>query len=175
MLGRERDAAEAAKALDQRTEDDITRLGLPNARRCYSEVRYYLQRRKDKRRIKTLPKIDQYREDGDLVIDVGPRTEREPGGIEFESGAHLTFGITLRDDSTGAKLVGYRYRLDLPNTSGLRFIRIDLNREPHENPLEVPRSHIHPGFENVHLPFPVMSPLDVLDRIFDVIEPAFTR
>jgi hypothetical protein len=33
---------------------------------------------------------------------------------------------------------------------------------------------MHPGFEGIHMPFPVMTPIEVLDRIVHVIEPHFT-
>jgi hypothetical protein len=72
--------------------------------------------------------------------------------------------------------VSYRFHLHLPPTSGLRFVRIDLNsyKEGHDQ-LHMPRSHVHPGFEGIHIPFPAMRPLEVLDRIFHVIEPHFGR
>ena len=85
-------------------------------------------------------------------------------------------GTGLRFDGEASSLLAYRFYLRLPPSSGLPFFRIDLNlSKGNYDPLDQPRSHLHPGFENVHLPFPVLEPLAVLDRFVHVIEPYFTR
>ena len=116
---------------------------------------------------------------GETQINAGPTIFREPCSrcVQFESGAQLSFGITFRENEvTGrTEILSYRFHLQLLPASGLRFVRVDLNPLGGANdPLHVPRSHVHPGFERVHIPFPAMRPLEVLDRIFHVIEPAFT-
>lgn len=174
MLGPERDPIETARRFDERCVADIEAIELPVAGRLHSEIHHYLQRKRDKGLVTTLPKVQQTQQGGEFLINVGPTSDREQGGIVFNSGARLAIGITLRANQTGATLLSHRYRLDLPDAAGLKFIRIDLGQKENSNPLHVPRSHLHPGFENVHVPFPVMSPLDILDRIFEVIEPAFT-
>ena len=49
--------------------------------------------------------------------------------------------------------------------------RFDLNDKAHDSPLHEPRCHYHPGADDVRLPCPALTPLEVLDRIFLVIEP----
>jgi hypothetical protein len=68
-------------------------------------------------------------------------------------------------------LAAYRFQLNLPDGNSPSFYRFDLNPEAHETPLFEPRCHLHPGLEEVRLPCPVLTPLEVLDRIFLVIEP----
>lgn len=169
-----------AAAFERRTADELDELHIPPPRQYASEIRYYLQRMTDTDQTKNGAHLVKTRsgEPGETVIDVGPTVFREPCDdcVLFKSGAKLSFGITLRQDAERTRLLAYRFYLQLLPTSGLRFIRIDLNR-PKDNydQLQQPRSHMHHGFGNVHFPYPVMSPIEVLDRIFEVIEPAFTR
>src|ERR1017187_3895315 len=57
------------------------------------------------------------------------------------------------------------------NSQDSRKPRFDLNDKAHDSPLHEPRCHYHPGVDEVRLPCPVLTPLEVLDRIFLVIEP----
>jgi len=68
-------------------------------------------------------------------------------------------------------LVAYRFHLSLPEGQSPSFYRFDLNDKAHESPLTEPRCHYHPGVDDVRLPCPVLTPLEVFDRIFMVIEP----
>jgi hypothetical protein len=170
---------EAAKAFEARTATDVTSLGLPEPHEIYRQIRIYVQRMRDKERTKNGVRVLSHRDlgNGDTQINAGPTIYREPCEtcIQFRSGAQLSFGITLRFDGKQTTLLSYRFYLSLQPASGLRFVRIDLNaRNEAYDPLHEPRSHIHPGFEGVHIPFPVMGPIDILDRIVHVIEPHFT-
>ncbi len=179
MSGEAWDANARARLLDERVAEELERIEL--ARDFHGQLRFYLQRMTDRGFCKK-PRLEQLRTpEGHTRIGVGPPIYRAPcqDCLIFKSGARLSFGITLRADGSLNNLVSYRFHLQLLQSSGLQFVRIDLNdlNSPNRQyePLEMPRSHIHPGFENVHVPFPVMHPLDVLDRIFHVIEPRFTR
>jgi hypothetical protein len=172
------DRAAAAKDLEARTADDIAKIDLPAPHECFSEIRIYLQRATDNRQTRNgVHVLSQKREDGDTLINAGPTIFREPcpDCIQFASGAQLKFGITLRFDGVKTTLLAYSFHLQLLSSSGLRFVRIDLNRPSGNADPHMPRSHVHPGFENIHLPFPVMQPLEILDRIVHVIEPHFTH
>lgn len=119
-------------------------------------------------------------ENGDSQINAGPRTVKQnqqcEDCIQFRSGSQLSFGVTLRSNGKTSSLLAYSFYLKLPPGRGLGFLRIDLNGpKEYYDPLDQPRSHLHPGFENVHLPFPVLEPLAVLDRIVHVIEPHFAQ
>lgn len=149
--------------------DDLDRLALPAPHECLSEIRSYLQRERDAHRIRDGAHQLKRRD-----LDTG-ETQINVDRVQFASGARLEFGITLRAEAGRTKLLSYKFHLELLPASGLKFLRIDLNFSGRTcDPLRVPRSHLHPGFENIHLPFPVMRPLEVLDRIFHVIEPRFT-
>ena len=178
------DYAAAARASEQRWTSLIETVSLPSPNVLVRQVRTYLQRMTDTGRVIRGPRsishlVSVFQEDeGYVQINVGPTIFKEPceDCIRFRSGAQLSFGLTVRQDNLGVRLISYRFYLDLLNTSGLRFVRIDLNPPKSEyDPLHIPRSHIHTGFEGIHLPFPVMHPLEVLDRIFHVIEPHFTH
>jgi hypothetical protein len=46
---------------------------------------------------------------------------------------------------------------------GASFLRFDLNLPEHENQQRELRCHLHPGSDDVLVPAPMMSPLEVLD------------
>lgn len=179
MLGRVRDANAAAVLFERRTDSNLDVLNLPAPHACFREIRFYLQRMTDTGRTTNGTRALSQRvvDTGEMQITAGPSIFREPSEncVEFRSRAKLAFGVTLRVENARTRLLSYRFHLQLLPTSGIRFVRIDLNPVGHNDPLQVPRSHIHPGFPQIHLPYPVMTPLEVLDRIFHVIEPAFSR
>ncbi len=179
MSGRAWDGAGAAKSLDAKVAAELDRIDLPPTQQFFGELRFYLQRMTDRGRLtkgaRSLSQLETA--EGHTQINVGPTIFRAPceNCLIFRSGAQLSFGITLRVDGSFSRLLAYRFHLNLIQSSGLRFIRIDLNTPKAEyDPMHMPRSHMHPGFEHVHIPFPAMHPMEVLDRIFHVIEPHFT-
>jgi len=171
--------AGAARALEARTAADLVHMDVSAPHECFREIRFYLQRATDTGRTRNGVHVLSRREleNGDTQINAGPTIFREPCEtcIQFPSGAQLSFGITLRFDGSQTTLLAYRFYLHLLPASGLRFIRIDLNSPKEDyDPLHLPRSHMHPGFEGIHIPFPAMRPLEILDRMIHVIEPHFT-
>lgn len=169
----------AAHAHDRKVETDIAGMDVPAPNIYWRQIRAYLQRKTDRGQIRSgVRALVQLDRAPDMQITAGPAIYKSPcdACIQFHSGAQLSFGLTLRRDGNRSRLLAYRFHLALPGYSGLSFIRIDLNFLTDGcDPLQIPRSHFHPGFENIHLPFPVLSPLEILDRIFHVIEPSFTR
>ena len=111
---------------------------------------------------------------GLVLINLGPSVDQgsSPDHFHFDSGARLSFGITLREARSGSSLVAYRFHFHLPAERLPEFLRFDLNPQVHDNPLGEPRCHLHPGLEPVRLPLPALDPFEVLDRVFFVIEPA---
>jgi hypothetical protein len=173
------DANEAAKLFDQKAAEYLDNLIIPSPTDFLRQLKSYLQRMMDKDWItEGVQHVKQKRaENGDILISAGPQIHKvdEPS-IRFFSGAQLSFGITLRDEIARSRLISYCFHLQLPLGSKLEFFRIDLNPPKDKyDPLDQPRSHMHPGFRGIHVPFPTMSPLEVLDRIFYVIEPHFTK
>ena len=120
--------------------------------------------------LRILKKVESH----DLTfITLGPSFDQGLTDSHFylESGSRLSFGITLREGNRRCSLIAYRFQLNLPESQSPSFYRFDLNEKAHEKPLDEPRCHYHPGVEDVRLPCPALTPLDVLDRIFLVIEP----
>ena len=180
MFSRPWDPLSAAKAQDARTSAELLRLGLPEPGEYVTDIRFYLQRMTDRGRTLNGARLVAIQDagNGTSLIEAGPTVFKEPCEqcILFRSGAKLSFGVTLRSDTRRSTMLAYRFHLQLLPASGLKFVRIDLNTASDvRNGLDQPRSHIHPGFEGIHIPFPLMSPLEVLDRIFRVIEPYFSR
>ncbi len=112
-----------------------------------------------------------------FVIDQGHwHGEPDEAPIEslhFTDGAKLGFIITLRGTPAGSRLVEAAFNLALPATAGLKFFRIHVEAETPNDHLQKSRSHCHPGFQSIHLPFPVMEPRAILDRIAFEIFPKF--
>lgn len=177
MPDRPWDATAAALLLEQRTARDVAGLTLPSPETCFRDLRDYLVGMSHRRRIRPYSLLKQRRSAEELAIEAGPQIFRAPCAdcIQFASGALLSFGVTLSAANGQSELLACRFHLQLPSTAGLEFIRIDLDPASGSvDPLRKPRSHLHPGFD-VHVPFPVLQPLEALDRIFEVIEPAFAR
>ena len=110
-------------------------------------------------------------------ISVGPALDKGATDSHFylESGSRLSFAITLRESSDRCSLIAYRFHLSLPANQSPSFYRFDLNDKAHDSPLFEPRCHLQPGIDELRLPCPALTPLEVLDRIFLVIEPQVVR
>ena len=166
---------ERAKRLDEGTERFLAGMALPSVKDCVAQIRIYLQRQDAdfghrNNVLRILKKVESH----DLTfITLGPSFDQGLTDSHFylESGSRLSFGITLREGNRRCSLIAYRFQLNLPESQSPSFYRFDLNEKAHETPLNEPRCHYHPGVEDVRLPCPALTPLDVLDRIFLVIEP----
>ena len=91
-----------------------------------------------------------------VLITLGPTFDSGPTDQHFhhESGARLSFGLTLREANKRCGLVAYRFQLNLPEGHAFSFYRFDLNGKRHAEPLLEPRCHIHPGLEGFGYRFP---------------------
>ena len=166
---------ERAKRLDEGTERFLAGMALPSVKDCVAQIRTYLQKQNadsptQNNVHKLLKRIASHHV---TSISVGPPFEKGPPDLYFylESGARLSFGITLRESNGRCSLVAYRFHLSLPEGQSPAYYRFDLNEKAHKTPLTEPRCHYHPGVDNVRLPCPALTPLEVFDRIFMVIEP----
>jgi hypothetical protein len=171
MLG---GASERAKALDGGLERSMESIVLPSARDTIAQVRTYLLRQDaDGGSRNNVYRILRTTTSRDVVyMAVGPSFDTGPTDSHFylASGSRLSLGITLRETNRRCSLVSYRFQLNLPEGILPSFYRFDLNEKAHETPL-FERCHFHPGIDEVRLPCPALTPLEVLDRIFLVIEP----
>jgi hypothetical protein len=118
--------------------------------------------------------LKPYRSSGFAQIDLGPTIDKGPTAdhFRFDSGARLCFGLTLREVERGSQIIAFRYHYQFPDGHSSKFLRFDLNDEPKPDPLAEPRCHLHPGINDVRIPFSVHHPIDILDRIFFVLERA---
>jgi hypothetical protein len=168
-------ADERAKTLDGAIKSSLASLRLPSSRDLIAQLRTYLLKmeaeiHKGNNVYRILRKVESRQR---VVITLGPTFDDGQTDQHFhlESGARLSFGLTLREANGRCALVAYRFQLNFPEGHAPSFYRFDLNDKGHAKPLLEPRCHIHPGLENVRLPLPALTPVEVLDRIFLVIEP----
>ncbi len=66
--------------------------------------------------------------------------------------------------------MSYRFYLELGENSSPRFLRFDLNPGAYADPLKELRCHVHPGHPDIRIPLSMLSPQEVLDRIFFAVE-----
>jgi hypothetical protein len=169
-------ARQRAEALDSKTDGDLAGLQLDPPSRVFTEIRAYLQRRSDEMNVRNNPiqLLRLYPAKGLAQIDLGPTIDKgaTEGHFRFDSGARLCFGITLRQVDRGSQIVAFRYHYEFPDGRAPKFLRFDLNDDPHSDPLLEPRCHLHPGIDDVRIPFSVHHPIEILDRIFFVLERA---
>ena len=168
-------AHERAKALDGRTEESLSGISLPSVRDLVAQIRNYLltQDADVGLRNNVYQFLKAFESRRRTVISMGPQFDNGPEESHFrlESGSRLSFGITLSEGNSRCSLVAYRFQVNLPEGRSPAFYRFDLNDKAHETPLTEPRCHYHPGVDDVRLPCPALTPLEVLDRVFLVIEP----
>lgn len=168
-------AGQRAKAHDCSIESALAALTLPSYGDLKAQIQtYLLKQNADMGTHNNVYKILRANADNDVfTISLGPRFDKGPDDSHFylESGSRLSFGITVRGSNAGCSLLEYRFQLSLPDSHTPQFYRFDLNDKAHETPLHEPRCHLHPGTDKVRLPCPVFTPLEILDRIFLVIDP----
>jgi hypothetical protein len=172
-------ALRRAAALDGKTHSEVGERLLPPPRKVLSEIRAYLLRRSEDMNTRNNPiqLLKSTKSKGVASISLGPGIDKgpTPQHFHFDSGARLSFGLTLRERDRGAQLVSFRYHYQLPPAQSRQYIRFDLNEAQHEDPLSEPRCHLHPGLEDVRLPTSLHDPFEILDRIFLVLEESMQR
>jgi hypothetical protein len=169
-------ARKLAESLDFKTDRELAALRLDLPKRVLTQIRAYLQRRADKMNVRNNPiqLLKLYPSNGFAQIDLGPAIDKGLRGdhFRFDSGARLSFGLTLREVERGSQIVAFRYHYELPDGQSPKFLRFDLRDQPHPDPLAEPRCHLHPGIDDVRIPFSLHDPMEILDRIFFTLERA---
>lgn len=169
-------ARQRAAGLDSNTHDALTALRLEPPRELFTHIRGYLFRRcQEMKTENNAYKLLSYRPSNDLAeIELGPMIDKgpTPDHFRFDSGARLSFGLILREVDGRSEVVSFRYHYVFPDGQSPQYLRFDLNKAPHDDPLAEPRCHLHPGIDDVRIPFSVHNPIDILDRIFFVLERA---
>jgi hypothetical protein len=171
----ERALAQALKMdVTTRNEALFTALGPPHT--VFSELRAYLIRRADEFGTADNNPWNLLRfiapEKGVSYIALGPSIDKGPTAdhFRFNSGARLSFGLALEDKGKMSRLVSFRYHYHLPDGRSPAYLRFDLNRNLHDDPLKEPCCHLHPGLDDVRIPVTLHKPLEILDRIFFSVE-----
>lgn len=96
------------------------------------------------------------------------RTGHKPHFLRRDGG-WLVFTITVKHRrGRPLELIAYDFEVCFPPhavTSGgfPRFVRFDLNQPAHGNEDRGLRSHLHPGHDDLIVPGPLMTPLELLD------------
>lgn len=168
-------ARSRAETLDSRMQAEIGERVLASPRVLFTEIRAYLYRRCAEMRTKNDPygllKLVPETK-GVASIALGPPFDKGPTDehFYFESGARLSFGLTLREVDRGSQLVAFKYHYQLPDGRSPEYVRFDMNKAPHPDPLVEPCCHLHPGLEDVRIPISLHDPFEILDRIFFVLE-----
>jgi len=169
------EAVRRATALDKVLHTRVGEFSLESVHEVVSSIRAYLIRRAGEMSLENNPWTSlKFKEAsrGVWLIALGPTIDKgdTPDHFHFDSGARLSFGLTLQEDGKRSRLVSFRYQYNMPEGKSPSFLRFDLNHATHENPLMEPLCHLHPGLEEVRLPFSVHHPLEILDRIFFVVD-----
>lgn len=139
-----------------------------------TEIRAFLQGNEQQEQANNVIALLRSTENNDLfAIELGPQIDKVATDkhYRFDSGARLSFGITLRKTSRKkTSLLTYRFHYVFKDGHSPSFIRFDLNSDSKDSTLEEARCHIHPGLKDTRLPARVLSPIEVLDRIFFVLD-----
>ena len=175
-LGLTREKAKnRAEARDAKTHEDVSERLHASPHGVLSQIRAYLIRRSAEIEAGNNPiQLLKLRQDahGMAAIFLGPAFDKgpTPEHFYFDSGARLSFGLTLRERGRDSELVGYRFHYQMPEGKSPEYFGFHLNQAPHEDPLIEPRCHLHPGIKNVRIPLSMYDPIEILDQVFFVID-----
>jgi hypothetical protein len=168
------DASGRAAVFDEKIASEIAKNIPGNSTDLFIEIRAYLIRRADEMDVRNNPmKLAKLvREVDTALILLGPTFDKgpTPDHFHFDSGARLSFSLTVRDSHGSLELISFRFQYQRQDNRVPEYFRFDLNHAGHENPLMEPRCHVHPGLEDVRLPFTLLNPIEILDRIFFVLD-----
>lgn len=169
------EARKRAAALDARIHAEIGKPLRVPAHKLLSEIRAYLFRRSEEMETSNNPNqlLKFYSQANDLaLITLGPSIDKGPDGhyFRFDSGARLSFLVVVRERKKVSELVTFRFHFQLPEGRSPEYFRFDLNEGFHDDPLSEPRCHFHPGLEKARIPLYLHDPVEILDRIFFVLE-----
>jgi hypothetical protein len=84
-----------------------------------------------------------------------------------DDGAWFDFSITVRERGRQLELVAQDFEIRLPPGMGGPFLRFDYNLPAHRNEEREMRCHLHPGSDDILVPAPLMSSLEMLALFID--------
>ncbi len=166
-------ARQKAAGLNEVMELEVSAIPLAAHHEFLAEILSFLITNEQSEKSNNPQRLLKRTTEGDLVkIVLGPQIDKGPsdGHFKFDSGARLSFGITLRQLRRKSHLVAYRFHYVFRDGHSPSFVRFDLNSSGERPALEESRCHLHPGLDDSRLPARVLRPLEVLDRIFFVLD-----
>ncbi|KYF95002.1 hypothetical protein BE17_47535 [Sorangium cellulosum] len=81
--------------------------------------------------------------------------------FERDDGAWFDFSITVREADGIVELLAYDFEIRMAPSMGASFLRFDLNLPDHRNQARELRCHLHPGSDDLLVPAPLMSPIEL--------------
>jgi hypothetical protein len=113
---------------------------------------------------------------GACCIEGGdPNRSRDPDGshLRRSDGAWFDFSITVREVNSRVEVLTYRFEIRFPPGIGAPFMRFDHNLPEvvADKPVTEPRSHLHPGHDDLRVPTPRMSPEEVTRILLHELRP----
>lgn len=173
-------AIEQARLHETSINQQLETLSLHQPRLYLQALRQYIKSIDDSRALRAKPTpLELNESNGNFEISQGPPILKPDsvGQLIFKNDTQLSFALTLRDTGSESRLVAASYSLQLPeyqnSVSKFRpgFFRIHLEAKTPMDPLQKSRSHLHPGLQHIHIPFPIMEPRAVLNLlIFEVMQ-----
>ncbi|GEM_PF-4955257 len=173
-------AIDRARRHENSINQQLETLSLPQPERYRQALHKYIQSIDDSRALRAKPaRLECNKSKGNFEISQGPPILKPDsvGQLIFKNNTQLAFTLTLRDTGSASILVAASYSLQLPeyqtavSTFRPGFFRIHLEAQTPLDPLQKSRSHFHPGLQHIHIPFPIMEPLAVLNfLIFEVMK-----
>jgi hypothetical protein len=117
---------------------------------------------------------------GAYCIEGGdPTRSRDPDGshLRRSDGAWFNFSIAVRENDSLLEVLTYRFEICFPTGIGAPFMRFDHNlpEEDAGKPADEPRSHLHPGHDELRVPTPQMSPEELTRILLYELRPERAR
>ena len=84
--------------------------------------------------------------------------------LRRDDDAWFDFSIGVREGDKQLELLAYDFEIRFSPGMGVPFLRFDLNPPGHSNEM---RCHLHPGSDDILVPAPLMSPLEILELFVD--------
>ncbi|MCB9760595.1 MAG: hypothetical protein H6739_12205 [Alphaproteobacteria bacterium] len=116
--------------------------------------------------VKISPRPEKLGDHDVFLITGGMKNQhRDPkiAHLRRTDGAWFDFSVAVSSRRGPLRLIGYNFELRFPEPARVRWIRYDLSPPGHPNDARDLRSHMHPGDDDIQLPAPMMSPLELLD------------
>jgi hypothetical protein len=108
--------------------------------------------------------------EGAFCIVGGEKNQARDRGLAHlarNDGAWFDFSITVRERGGQLALLAQDFEMRFPPGMGAPFLRFDLNLPAHRNEARELRCHLHPGADDLLVPAPLMSPLELLGLFID--------